>query len=434
MKSFYRYLIPSVLASVFMSAYAIIDGMFIGQKIGDVGLSAINIAWPITSFLQCIGTALGLSGGIYISTLRGLNRSEESGRMKLTTILVIIFLSIILGGILFLTCEPILILFGAEGECLEYASSYIRIILMGSLFQMLGVGLIPLLKNSGKAHFAMLASVISILVNLILDFVFIYTLNLGLPGAAIASVIAQVSSCIVCLVPYLQELRGVLFTKDGMKNLFLGSLAPFVLNFSYSFIIIITNALCLTYGGNEAVAAYTLLSYLLYVIGAIGTGVADAIQPLFSYYHASKDRKENDKMLRMCLIISFGLCFCVSVLFYCIQGPLESLYNLSPLASRFYRQALIYYLIGFLCVSLIRVICSYLYSVNDKLRANLLTLAEPLILTPLIYLLLCPFLKLSGVWIGYLVIQITLLIFAVGLLGNNRFRERNKQKKYIQTE
>ncbi len=428
MRSFYRYLIPSVLASVFMSTYAIIDGIFIGQKIGDIGLSAINIAWPITSFLQCIGTALGLSGGIYISTLKGLNKTKESNQMKLTTILVIAILSIFLGILLFFTSKYILILFGAKDLCLEYGHKYIQIILMGSLFQMLGVGLIPLLKNSGKVKFAMLGSVTSILVNLILDYLFIYIFNLGLEGAAIASVIAQASSCIVCLIPYIRELKGVLFTKSSMKSLFFASIAPFILNFSYSFIIIITNALCLFYGGNEAVAAYTLLSYLLYVIGAIGTGVADSIQPLFSYYNALKEYGQNHKMLKKCFIISFGLCLCISILFYFLQRPLQELYNLSALAIEFYNQALIYYLIGFLFVSIIRVSCSYLYSVNDKLRANVLTLAEPLLLTPLIYLILCPFIKILGVWLGFLVIQVILFMLSILLLWTNR---RGEEKHNI---
>lgn len=419
MKSFYKYLIPSVIASVFLSTYAIIDGIFIGQKVGDVGLSAINIAWPITALIQCIGTALGLSGGIYISSLKGQGKIEESNKMKLTTIIVIATLAIILGLILYFSSRPLLSLFGASGQCLDYGHRYIKVILIGSLFQMLGVGLAPLLKNSGLIKAAALAGFVSIGVNLILDYVFMYPLNLGLEGAALASVIAQFSSFLVCIIPYFKELKGVLFNKDSMKALFTGALAPFILNFSYSFIIIITNAVCMHYGGDEAVAAYTLLSYLLFVVGAIGTAVADAIQPLFSYNCAKKDYESNYKMLRKCLKISFFLCAIVSVILFLLNKPLEDLYNLSSKAREYYESAIIYYIMGFLFVSLIRVICSYLYSINDKKRANIITMAEPLALTPIIYLIMCLILELKGVWIGFTIIQILLLALGVLLLYKN---------------
>lgn len=427
MKSFYRYLIPSVAATVFMSAYAIIDGIFIGQKIGDVGLSAINIAWPITALLQCIGAALGLSGGIYISSLKGSGMEEKSRRMKLTTVLILLAVSVVLGSILYFLSHPILRLFGARDLCLTYAREYISVILTGSAFQVLGVGLIPLLKNSGKVKYAMLGSVVSIFVNLILDYLLIYIFDMGLIGAALASVLAQAVSFAVCFIPYIHEFKGVCFARESMRALWLGASAPFILNFSYSFIIIITNALCLNYGGNEAVAAYTLLSYLLYVIGAIGTGTADSIQPLFSFHHAQKDYRTNYDMLKKCLMISFILCLIASALFLVLEKPLEKLYNLSGTAAQYYKEALPYYLSGFLFVSLIRVICSYLYSVNDKRRANLLTLSEPLCLTPLLYLLLCPFLKLLGVWLGFLLIQLILFSISVILLTGNI----KKQKEYL---
>ena len=174
MKSFYRYLIPSVIASIFMSAYAIVDGMFIGGKLHDVGLSAINLAWPITALLQAIGTSIGISGGIYISKLNALGDEEKSNKISSTTILIIFIFSIVLGLALFFLSKEILILFGAKGFTLEYANDYLKIIIIGSSFQMLGSGLIPLLKNKNKVKTAMGASLTSIFVNFILDYIFIY--------------------------------------------------------------------------------------------------------------------------------------------------------------------------------------------------------------------------------------------------------------------
>lgn len=424
MKSFYRYLIPSVIASVFMSTYAIIDGMFIGQKIGDIGLSAINIAWPITSFLQCLGAAIGLSGGIYISRLIALNKHKDASKLKLTTILIIFTLSIILGLTIYFLAKPLLSLFGAEGITLEYGYRYLKVILMGSAFQMLGVGLIPLLKNSNKVAFAMIGSLTSICVNLFLDYIFIMVFNMELEGAALASVVAQASAFIVCIIPYIKELKGILINKEVLKTIFIGSLAPFILNFSYSIIIIITNILCLKYGGNEAVAAYTLLSYLSYIISAAATGVGDSIQPLFSYYYAKSELNINYKMLKKCFIISLLLCGIITILFLVFNNQLKDLYNLSDIAEGYYQNAIVFYFIGFILIAFIKIICSYLYSIEDKLKANLLTLSEAFIFTPLAFLILCPMLKLNGVWTGYLFVQIGLLILGIILFIKKIYQDK----------
>lgn len=408
MKSFKKYLIPSLIASVLMSMYVIVDGIFVGQRIGDVGLAAINISWPITAFLQAIGMAIGLSGGIYISTLVGKNQIEESKKIKLTTVLLIVLLGVVLGLVLYFCAEPLLRALGASNESLSYALEYTKIILIGSVFQMLGVGLLPLLKNSGKVKVAMAASLCSVGVNLLLDYIFIYLCNMTLDGAALGSVLAQVASCLICLFAYFKELNGVSFRKSTFKELFSGAVAPFILNYSYSIIIIITNVVCMHYGQDEAVAAYTLLSYISYIVIAIACAIGDAIQPLFSYNEASKDYQSNHKMLQQCLIISF--CFCAGIAVLTILGKkqLGDLYNLSEQAYQYYEAGLVFYSLGFLFVAIIKIACSYLYAVNDKKLANALIILEPFVLTPIFLLIGTSMLQLVGVWSSYLMVQVLL--------------------------
>lgn len=423
MKSFKSYLIPSVIASLFMSCYAIIDGIFIGQSVGDIGLSAINIAWPITAFLQCIAQAIGLSAGILISILSGRNEDAEATRLKLTAIVLIVIIGIVLGMSLFIFRNEILILFKAEGDVLILAEKYIRVILYGTIFQMLGVGLIPLLKNSGKSGIAMIASITSILTNLCLDYLLIMHFDYGLTGAAAASVIAQAAACAVCIAFYIPELKGIIFKGNHIKHIFVGACAPFILNYSYSFLIILTNAICMSLGGYEAVAAYTLLSYILYILGAVGLGVGDAIQPLFSYYYAKNDRSTSKMLFFKTVTIGFVLCFALNSIVFSIRKPLGHLFNLSDLAFEFYNKGIIYYSLGFLFVPFIKIFSSFLYSIEDKILANILVILEPIILTPIGYWILTYFFKLEGVWITYLICQI--ILFTIGLLFI--FIARNKK-------
>lgn len=423
-KKFFKFLSLTIITSLFINSFVIIDGMFIGSKLGDVGLSAINLSWPITALFQAFGMALGISAGIYISRLKGLERYDDANNAKSGVLILILITSIIIGIIFFFLSKPLLILFGAANDSLNYGYDYLKIILIGAPFEFLGVSLPQLLKNSDKIKVATIASIVEILINLLLDYIFIIVYDFNLWGAALASIISLAVATFICLIFYFKELKKPIINKTLIKNLYLASVSPFILNYSYAFILIITNYLCVKFGGDEAVAAYTLLSYLLYIIAATAQAAGDAIQPLFSYNSTNGNHKINHQMLNGSILFSFILCGLFVSLFYIFKTNLEDLYNLSYQARIYYNDGLIYYLIGFLLTALIKPICSYLYSVGDRLRSNLLTILEPLILTPLFYLILCPFLKLNGLWMTYLFAQIGVLIGATFFIIRNVRREK----------
>lgn len=395
-----------------MSFYVIVDGLFIGNKLNDLGLSAINLAWPITAFIQSVGFAFGISAGIYITRLIGNNELIKAKKMKLTVLIYLLIIGLILGVIFYFSKRNILILFQAKGDTLKAAEEYITIILYGSIFQIMGLAMIPLMKNYGHVRIAMVASLAGTLVNFILDYILIFKFNYGLKGAAVASVIGQGVAFLICLIPYSLDIRGVCFDLQSFKELSLGSLAPFILSYSYSLIIILTNALCEIYGSDKACAAYTVLSYLLYVINASSQGIGDAIQPLFSYHSFKNEDKIVLKYLRKCLIISLSFCLVIILIFYFTKDLIGRLYGLSSEALNMYNTGLFYYSVGFVFISISKVLCSYFYSINKKIHANLLVISEPLVFTPLAYLIFVLPFKVNGLWIGFMVAQILLLIFA----------------------
>ena len=413
MKTYREYLLPSLIASVFMSTYVIIDGIFIGYNLNDIGLAAINIAWPINALLQSMGLALGISSGIYLTRLEALGKIDIKKRLMLGLLLILTIVGLLMGLILFFLRNPLLVLFGAKGETLDSASRYITIILYGAIFEFLGLAIIPLNKNIGHVRLAMLASISSTIINFILDYILIVAFKLGLEGAAIASVIGEFSCFIIGVIPFIKSSKGFLVTKEAIKEVFLGSVAPFILNYSYAVLIIITNALAMEYGNEGAVAAYTVLSYLLYVINALSSGSADAIQPLFSYNIEINKHKKNKTLLIKTLIISFILVMSFNVIFLILKNPIGILYGLTTYAKEIYDIAFIYYFIGFIFISISKVLCSYFYSINKKILANIFVLIEPLLLTPLLYLIFINIMGLTGLWISFMIVQIILAIALV---------------------
>lgn len=416
MKKFSSYMVPSLIASVLMSMYAVVDGIFIGQKIGDIGLAAINISWPITALLQAFGTAFGLAAGIHHQLLLAKKDDERASYVKMTALIMLVFLAVFLGLTLYFCKRPLLTFLGATSESLNPALSYTKIILIGSIFQMLGMAMIPILKNSKRVKLAMAASLTSIFTNLLFDYLFILVFDFGLAGAAWGSVIAQMISCFVCLIPFLKENRRIAIHKEDIIAILKISIAPFVLAYAYSVVILITNLFCTSIGGDAAVAAYTLLSYLAYINIALACACGDSIQPLFSYYQGLKDYKTNQKMLIRSLLISLIICTVLAMLMLILKRPLGELYHLSDEAFAYYEKGLPFYAGGALLVAIIKVISSYLYSVDQKIASNIIVILEPFVLTPALLAIFALNLDMLGVWIAYILVQVCSIGVSIGLL------------------
>ncbi len=414
-KSYKSYLIPSLIATLFLSTYVILDGFFIGYKLSDLGLSAINIGWPVIAIIHTLGIALGISSGIYISRNNALGRKDLANKAKLTAFLIALALAIIFSILIYILKKPLLYAFGADDIVYPYAEEYLTYyIIYGGIVFVLGPLLIQLLKNSGKSKIAMISSIVSVLLNLILDYIFIIKLDMGLKGAAFASVIGQASSFLISFIFYFKEFNGISFNKRFIKELFIASIAPYVLYFSYDIILIITNRVAGYYNGNEAIATYALLTYVLYIINAISQGIGDGIQPLFSYYSAKNDKSRLRHDLYKSIIIALIINVSIVILFLIFKNEIATLYNLSDTGKNIFMYASIFYAISFILITVSKILSSYFYSTNNIIFANIIVISEPLIFTPICYLLCIPF-GFNALWWSYLIIQGLVLILSIVL-------------------
>lgn len=414
-KSYKSYLIPSLIATLFLSTYVILDGFFIGYKLSDLGLSAINIGWPVIAIIHTLGIALGISAGIYISRNSALGRKDLANKAKLTAFLIALALAIIFSILIYILKKPLLYAFGADDIVYPYAEEYLTYyIFYGGIVFVLGPLLIQLLKNSGKSKIAMISSIVSVLLNLILDYIFIIKLDMGLKGAAFASVIGQATSFVISFIFYFKEFSGVSFNKRFIKELFIASIAPYVLYFSYDIILIITNRVAGYYNGNEAIATYALLTYVLYIINAISQGIGDGIQPLFSYYSAKNDKMRLKHDLFKSILIALIINVSIVILFLIFKNEIATLYNLSDTGKNIFMYASIFYAISFILITVSKILSSYFYSTNKIIFANIIVMSEPLIFSPICYLLCIPF-GFNALWWSYLIIQSLVLILSIVL-------------------
>lgn len=144
---FFKFVIPSVIAFALSGIYAIVDGFFVGNTIGDAGLSAINIAYPIVAVLQALGTGIGMGGAVYYSIHKAEGKEKKAREFVAVGWWMLLLISIIATGIVYFSAETVLKLLGADHVVLQYATGYIKIIAIGAVLQIIGTGMIPFIRK-----------------------------------------------------------------------------------------------------------------------------------------------------------------------------------------------------------------------------------------------------------------------------------------------
>ena len=275
-KQFWNYVLPSMFTMLLSGFYAIVDGLFVGNAVGDTALGAINLAYPIQVILNATAIGLGIGGSVVMSRSRGDGKEDKARHAMGSTLALLLVCGIIL-SVGLLALHPMLLrMLGAKGAMYAQARSYIIVVLMGGLLPVLGNGLNPLLRNYGKTFLATAIMSSGLMTNIILDYLFVFRFHMGLAGAAWATITAQgVVAVLTLLYMYARELKSY-SRKDIVPDVPLVQsivrigLSPFGQTMAPSLVIVLTNWMCLRYGGDAAVTIYSVVSYVLCTATASG--------------------------------------------------------------------------------------------------------------------------------------------------------------------
>ena len=427
--SFYRefahYVAPSVLAFALSGVYAITDGFFVGNALGDEALAAINVAYPLTAFLQSVGTGVGLGGAISYAIRRGGGDEEGSRRYFGVSVVLLLLSSALLTGLYLWKALPLLSLFGAEGAILDLGWEYIRCIALGALFQILATGLVPFLRNMGGTVAAMASMITGFVTNVVLDYLFVWVLPWGMTGAAAATVIGQAMTFLVCLGALVRRRARPAFPRGPealrmMGRVLLVGLSPFGLTFSPNITLILVNKSAAVFGGAFAVMVYAPISYLSSVILLLLQGVSDGCQPLLSLSYG-RGEKEKARRVRelahLCALVLGGMCM---VLLYLLRGQTALLFGASPAVAEEAARVLPIFLSGYLFLALSRVTTAYLYATNQNRRAYALIYGEPLFLAVLLLILPAALGGVLGTWWSIPLSQMATALLSLWFLRRER--------------
>lgn len=430
-KKFFRFVIPSMLAFALSGVYAIADGFFVGNALGDDALAAVNIAFPLTAFLQAVGTGVGMGGAIEYAINAG-NQNEIRGRQYMGMAVLLLGGFSILFTALFLLAGPqVLGLFGASGDILGYSSEYLRFVSYGAVFQIAGTGLVPFIRNIGGAVTAMAAMVTGFITNIVLDYLFVWVLPWGVVGAAVATAIGQAMTFLVCLVFFILKKHAPAFQFDGdggylMSRILGVGLSPFGLTYSPNITLILLNKSAVIFGGNIAVTCYAPISYISAVVMLLMQGVSDGSQPLLSLSYG-EGRHDTTKAVRnLAYRFAFGVAVACSAVLFLLRGKAANLFGASEQVAALVAQILPIFIVGFLFVSVSRVTTAYFYATGKDLWAYILIYGEPLALCVLLLILPNVMGSVNGAWISVPLSQIIAMLLSLCLIRKNRALEHQR--------
>lgn len=391
-RTFFQYVIPSVLSFALSGVYTIVDGFFVGNSIGDLGLSAVNIAYPIVAVIQALGTGIGMGGAIYYSIYKAEKKEEQAREFIAGALWALIISSILLTVFVFFLNGSLLRILGAEGNLLVLGEQYIIVIALGAALQVIGTGLVPFIRNHGGSFYAMVSMIAGFFINIILDYFFVWVLEQGVSGAAWATVIGQGVTMLIALVYLLRNRQFTLsipFSKLGKvsASIIKVGIAPFGLAMSPNISLIIINRFSMFYGGEQAIATYACIAYVICIVYLILQGVGDGSQPLLSQYYGEKNVEKLKSTRKLAYEFAIFLSLIGCIIMFLTKGSLGALFGASNVVNMEIAKIMPIFLVSVPFVAIVRITTASFYATEKSAYSYILTFIEPLFMLVLMFIL-----------------------------------------------
>jgi len=301
-KLLFKYAMPAIIAMTATSLYNIVDSIYIGHGCGALALGALTVAKPFMDICAAFGSLVGVGASSLLAIYLGEKDYDRANRVLGNVIVMNIILSALVMAVGLIWLDPILMAFGASEATLGYAHDYMEIILYGNILTHIYFGLNAMLRSAGHPRFSMAATIVAVVVNIILDPLFIFGMEMGVRGAALATVISQAVAVVWQLTKFTNKNELVRFHRGiwrlnphiTSRALAIG-MSPFLYNIAHCFVVIIINNQLKTFGGDMAIASYGVINRLTFVFAMMVMGLNQGMQPIAGYNYGAK---QYDRVLK----------------------------------------------------------------------------------------------------------------------------------------
>ena len=304
-----QYSVPAIIASVATSLYNIIDSIFIGRGVGPMAIAGLAITFPLMNLVAAFCMLIAAGGATISSIFLGQKNYSRATDVVNNVFTLCLIHSVVFGGLTLIFIDPILLFFGATEDTISYAREFMEVILYGTPISYVFIGLNNLMRATGYPRKAMVSALISVVVNIVLAPIFIFTLEWGIRGAALATVIGQFAAFVWVLSHFLSSKSSIHFKRGNrwltwsiIKHIYAIGLSPFLMNVCACVVVIFINRALLDYGasdGNLAVGAYGIINRTTMFFVMIVFGVTQGMQPILGYNIGANHFDRVKRVLRL---------------------------------------------------------------------------------------------------------------------------------------
>ena len=421
-KLYFKYFFPTMCAALSTSIYVLFDTIFIGQGVGSTGLTALNIVLPIYSIYFGTGLLIGIGGSTLMSIEKGRKREDKAQKIFTLSFILGLFLSLIYTVIGFVFLDEIAIILGATKEVLALVKEYMIVVVGGTIPFVMGSILAPFIRADKAPKRAMFAVIFSGFLNIILDYIFVFPLNMGMKGAAIATVFSYTISFLILLTHLLSKNNTLSFKKDFYKlsyvfRIIKCGLPSLFIEVSLGFVIFIFNIQILKLIGDDGVTAYSIISNIGIIAVALFNGISQTIQPLVSINIGAnlKDRALKLRNLGLSTALLIGVVFFILCILFPDQivrifvKPSEKVLSIAINSIRIYS-------IAFIIMGINMVTGAYFQSVELAKESFIIAFSRGLLFVTICVFILPIFFGINGVWLSVPIGEILTLIVVIILL------------------
>ena len=427
-----QYALPAIIAQTAASLYNMVDSIFIGQGVGPLAISGLAVTFPLMNLSTAFGTLVGAGAAVMLSVLLGQKNYKAANKVLGNVVSLNIIIGLIFMAVSLAFIDPILYFFGASENTLPYAKEYISIILIGNVITHVYFGLNAAMRSSGFPKKAMALTIFTVLFNTILDPIFIFVFDMGIAGAAWATVIAQTVAMFIVLKHFSDKSKAFHFEKGIFKldlrvakdSLAIG-MGPFLMNAAACLVTLFINQQLRDYSGDLGIGAYGICNRLIFMFIMICMGLNQGMQPIAGYNYGAKQYSRVKEVFWMTAklgTVVTCICFIIGMFFPRVAvGIFTHDEALMDMASHGFRILVI----GFPIVGFQMIGTNFFQCLGMVKKSVILSLSRQIrFLLPLLYAL--PIWHgASGVWMSFPISDV-LSALLTAILLRRLFKKFNK--------
>ena len=419
-----QYALPAIIAQTASSLYNMVDSIFIGQGVGPLAISGLAVTFPLMNLSVAFGTLVGAGAATMLSVLLGQKNYKGANKVLSSVVSLNIIIGLIFMALTLLFIDPILYFFGASSNTLPYAKEYITIILIGNVITHLYFGLNAAMRSSGNPKKAMGLTIFTVVFNTILDPIFIFVLDMGIAGAAWATVIAQTAALVVVMHHFSDRNKPFHFEKGIIsldwrvaKDSMAIGLGPFLMNSAACLVTLFINQQLRKYSGDLGIGAYGITNRFVFMFIMICMGLNQGMQPIAGYNFGARQYSRVKEVfwhtVKWATVVT-TICFIIGMFFpHLAAGIFTHDQELLDQAARSMRLLTAFFpIVGFQMIS-----TNFFQSLGMVKKSVILSLARQILfLIPLIYFLPL-WLESDGIWISFPISDLMATLLSIYMLG-----------------